>query len=75
MGQGRLGKLFFSVTPGSRAGPQIALSRLAWWAVSWLPRARPSGTSPGGRSWIEAITWAPGSGREPNGSLSNSLVW
>ena len=63
-----LGRFFF-VTPVSRSGPQPSLSLGTRVAVSWSPRARPSGTSPGDDRRIKAIRLAPGSGREPNGPL------
>jgi hypothetical protein len=60
------------VTPGSRAG--YSLRCRAWIHGQRVNSARPSGTSPGSNNRIRAIKKAPGSGREPNGSLPHKSV-
>lgn len=58
------------VTPGSSTGYRMRLRA----GAGRLGRnsARPSGASPGRSSGTTAISWAPGSSREPKRSLSGS---
>jgi len=60
----------FIVAPVSRAGSRVRLRA----GAGRLGRnsARPSGASPGRSSGTTAISWAPGSSREPKRSLSGS---